>query len=420
MDAAGEEHSLWTELPRDCALIILRLLPHDARAALACTCTAWRAVAADDSLWADLSFEGQTRQLSGASLASLTQRAGARLRRLDVTSLPACAKLQSQDVERCFYNHDALFSSIRGQRRGDLQPEHLLEKDEERLYFPIITTPAASNLEVLVMATSAKGARAPRPLFGQRATRAHPHPFFGCAGHRTVPWPDDFNQSSVFFLNAALPRLKQFSTELRFEHQAPVPVNGRWEQGICPTSLPHDRSLRYGLNAVVYALRVLPPGEKHVYALPFSTWAAPGCVGGCLERKECCGDECELRGRWLPPLIDALAADTTVTEITFSRPVWMPIPPAFGSPGALWFAALLLKNSTLKKLSLTDHDIGDRGALALAEALLTNRTLESLDIGQGDLPLRALATVSSDEAVAALRRAMESRGPGEPPLNIKW
>eukprot|EP00900_Chrysochromulina_parva_P006149 jgi/Chrpa1/15535/Chrysochromulina_OHIO_Genome00021057-RA len=66
-----------------------------------------------------------------------------------------------------------------------------------------------------------------------------------------------------------------------------------------------------------------------------------------------------------------------------------------GAVGARALAALLERNTTLKKLILESNDIGDDGARALATSLEKNTTLETLDLrsnGIVDDGARALET----------------------------
>ena len=88
--ARGEAQNASTTASADCvallfdevASLVLPLLTPDSRARAACVRKAWRAAAADPSLWAELSFERCSVVLTDATIASLCARAGSTLRSL--------------------------------------------------------------------------------------------------------------------------------------------------------------------------------------------------------------------------------------------------------------------------------------------------------------------------------------------------
>ena len=63
-------------LPHEALVLMLPLLPLDARARAACVCRAWRAATAHSGLWEALSFERCAARVSNATLASLCARGG--------------------------------------------------------------------------------------------------------------------------------------------------------------------------------------------------------------------------------------------------------------------------------------------------------------------------------------------------------
>ena len=75
-------------------LLLLPLLPLDARARAACVCRAWRAATAHSGLWEALSFERCAARVSNATLASLCARAGAQLRTLYLDA-EACTRVSA-------------------------------------------------------------------------------------------------------------------------------------------------------------------------------------------------------------------------------------------------------------------------------------------------------------------------------------
>ena len=90
------------DLPREVCVRLLTFLPLDSRAACAVLSRTLRDAAADDSLWRSLSFDGvRNSRVTPAALRSLLQRAGSRLRRLNIAAL-------ENKVPRAYWEHSVV------------------------------------------------------------------------------------------------------------------------------------------------------------------------------------------------------------------------------------------------------------------------------------------------------------------------
>jgi hypothetical protein len=161
----------------------------------------------------------------------------------------------------------------------------------------------------------------------------------------------------------------------------------------------------YGVENLAAALAAFPPGEKHVEVHPGVAFPpgwhgdAPGLhppgVPPCPEHchlAPCHPRVCHLRGVWLPPVAEALAADTSVTVLDLSASDADEQPP---------LAHLLRANRTLRTLVLSMNRLGDEGVAILAEGLAANTALTRLDLHDNGVGAAGWA---------ALQRAIDARG----------
>lgn len=111
------------DLPREVCVRLLTFLPLDSRAACAVLSRTLRDAAADDSLWRSLSFDGvRNSRVTPAALRSLLQRAGSRLRRLNIAAL-------ENKVPRAYWEHSVVENVLYALRDSPAAAETLEELD---------------------------------------------------------------------------------------------------------------------------------------------------------------------------------------------------------------------------------------------------------------------------------------------------